>query len=286
MHTIHVINLDRDTQKMKTFSEQCKNVNYRRFRALEGTENDNRDILNVHFLSRMLFCTNSVIGCAQSHMTLWKELDSDKHQDYYIIMEDDACFDETLLSPVLFEIDEYLKQWTNTCTIFSLSCIGPFSGVGNKIKIKSFEYIESVFPLSTTAYVINKAAAKFLLQTLNDTVYYHIDFCIASCRLFFNDCLKYYVITPNVVTTDKQSITSIGSHHKYSLFCGWCKDFMWYCNIPVWKYTSLYSLILIVVILFLTVMLYLIKSKHEKYKYYIGVAILVLCFEFTLFLMT
>lgn len=254
---IHVINLDRDVEKWKLFNQQvlnCDDLKFTRFKAIDG--NQRLDTIHVSKICNDLICNTGVIGCAQSHISLWKQL-VNSHQPYFIIMEDDAKFNVKELNKVLVSIDKFLSDNQGNF-ITSLMCIGPFCNVGEKVKVGDYNAISSIFPLCTTAYIITKGAAEYLLSVMNNTVSYHIDFEIAK-HVLLNDKVKYLVITPNIVTTQEVE-SSIGSCKKNSIIFGWSKRMMWYCNIPLWKYGNLYTTLLLLLLLLFT-MIYIHRRK-------------------------
>lgn len=247
---IHVINLDKDVEKWKLFNQQikdCDNLKFTRFKAIDG--NNRLDTINVSKMCDDLICNTGVIGCAQSHISLWKQL-VNSNKPYFIIMEDDAKFNVKELNKVLDNIDKFIKE-NSRDFIISLMCIGPFCNVGEKVKVGKYTTISSIFPLCTTAYVITKRAAEYLLSVMNNTVSYHIDFEIAK-HVLLNDKIKYLVITPNTVTTQEVE-SSIGSCKKNSIIFGWSKRMMWYCNVPLWKYGNLYTTLLLLLLILFTI---------------------------------
>lgn len=173
-------------------------------------------------------------------------------------MEDDAKFDTNELKNVLHHLDDYLKDKTDAI-IISLMCIGPFCNIGKTTRIHNYKLINSVFPLCTTAYIINNAAAKYLLKQIDNTVMYHIDFEIARLAIQSHN-LKYYVVSPNIVSTIN-SETSIGTSHNKSLLLGWSKNLMWYSNVPICKFGNLYTTLLLISIFLLTITSY-IRCKN------------------------
>lgn len=246
---IHVINLDRDVEKWKLFNQQIKSddLKFTRFKAIDG--NHRLDTIKVSKMCDDLICNTGVIGCAQSHISLWKQL-VNSNQPYFIIFEDDAKFNVKELTKVLESVDKFIKE-NKGDFIISLMCIGPFCNVGDKTNIGKYTAISSIFPLCTTAYIITKGAAEYLLSVMNNTVSYHIDFEIAK-HVLLNDKIKYLVITSNIVTTQEVE-SSIGSCKKNSIVFGWSKRMMWYCNIPLWKYGNLYFTFLLLLLILLTI---------------------------------
>jgi len=270
---IHVINLKRDTEKWKLFQQQIEptsRLKFKRFEAIDGNQLINN--INVSSMCNEVMCNKGIIGCALSHISLWKQL-LESDSNYYIIMEDDAQFDIQKLEPVLNDIDIYLNDKNNL--IISLMCIGPFCNIGSTEKIGNYTVVASLFPLCTTAYIITKGAARHLINEMNNTVNYHIDFEIAKHLLLSKD-VRYLVITPNIVTA-RDVDSSIGTKNKNSILCGWSNKLMWYCNVPIWKFGNLYTSILLLLLLLFIIL----GIKRRKLVY--GFIILFIILELFVF---
>lgn len=273
MYTIHVINLDCDTEKMTKFAQQFPDNNnhsrarYTRFAACDANSENG---IQADPLCKSWLCTSGVIGCAKSHMTLWKEFVTDVNDNNVkIVMEDDARFDLDAFCDAMDTVCDLLQQ--PQPVIVSFICIGPFCRTGLKMVRKGktgveYTLTQSVFPLATTAYAINKSAAWYLLRKMHNTVYYHIDFEIAQhlATSFMSgktlSSLTHYVVTaPDVVTTstthpsstDTPTASSIASSHSRSMFFGSNPRTMWQLNVPACRYASIYTTILFTLLIIL-----------------------------------
>ena len=75
---VHVINLARDVEKWKLFMSNYnqenlpENLEFIRFEAVDG--NKETPLLKVHPLCDQVLCNSGTIGCAQSHICLWKDM--------------------------------------------------------------------------------------------------------------------------------------------------------------------------------------------------------------------
>ena len=70
--------------------KEKKVTNYEFVRAVDGKELKPTDEIKELFDGNCFFYRRAVIGCAFSHMNLWKQLIEDETTDYYIIIEDDV----------------------------------------------------------------------------------------------------------------------------------------------------------------------------------------------------
>ena len=298
MYTVYVINLDRDTEKMTEFARQfyLDKLKYVKFKACDAYSpcGDGDDSVGIQIDSacKSWLCSSSVIGCARSHMTLWTQL-SQNDEKYKIIMEDDARFCPSSFCDAMDCIQDILLD--EKPVIISFMCIGPFCRVGSRTTrqcTSGIQYVltESIFPLAATAYAINKSAACYLLQKMHNTVHYHIDFTIA--QHVSTTTLTYYTIEPTLVTTssthsniyDDKIKSSIGSHHTASLFFGWNPNIMWLLNVPPWRFTSLYTVVLVLVLIILLISWLVSRSSGWWHQWGVWFVIAIIVIELVLFL--
>lgn len=255
---IYVINLDRSHERLNNIKKlfDQHNLKFTRFSAVDGkklTESETNEITNV--LCRHLLCTKSIIGCARSHFLLWKKLVDDPNNNSYVILEDDATFDENFSQIIkkLENIDLDYDIVSLHCKFSSFAC-HPTHVVG---------YVDDqymigtpMFPISTTAYVISKKGAEKLLKLFNEQIVYHIDFQIAITRIFKN--INYYAIYPNLVNSNDIEST-ISNYESHSIFINILKIFrlnlaIFLFNTPLLTFNmnftiTIYEAILIILIL-------------------------------------
>jgi glycosyl transferase family 25 len=71
--TIYVINLDRDTDRMRTFMElNCEISGLERFSAVNGNALDRDALVRDGLITLNLTYNNGQLGCAMSHIELWR----------------------------------------------------------------------------------------------------------------------------------------------------------------------------------------------------------------------
>ena len=93
------INLDKDADKRKTMEQKISEMGLPlvRFPAIYG-KNVDKSILGDIFTSRYLSSVNDgIIGCALSHVSIWKKIVTDNLKDT-IINEDDVVFSDDAMS--------------------------------------------------------------------------------------------------------------------------------------------------------------------------------------------
>src|ERR1700676_1063892 len=70
---IYVINLDRDHERMRLFSETNGHlVEFVRFAAVDGRESDRAALQQGGIIKADLTYNNGQLGCALSHIALWR----------------------------------------------------------------------------------------------------------------------------------------------------------------------------------------------------------------------
>lgn len=93
---IRLINLERRPDrklKMEKLFEQAElNNKYTVFNAVDGNELEPTTELKLLFDGNDFGNRRGVIGCALSHLKIWRELIADKDNNYYVIFEDDFTF--------------------------------------------------------------------------------------------------------------------------------------------------------------------------------------------------
>lgn len=93
----YLINLDKDTSRLKYVLNECKNngVNPIRVPGVLGSAlSEELEKYTTHFCQ--LFCTKSLIGCALSHMKCWQMI-IDNDDPEAMIIEDDVEFEPNFL---------------------------------------------------------------------------------------------------------------------------------------------------------------------------------------------
>lgn len=264
LDNIYIINLDKSKDRLiklkKNFDKY--NIHFTRFPAIYGKNLSNTDIdNNVTHLCKTLLCNHAIVGCAMSHIHLWKQLEKDNDAYAYIILEDDAEIDSNFKN-IINEIEK--SHVFLNFDIISLHCISQI----NCSQYKTSHILPSgtiigkpIFPLTTTGYIISKKGASKLLKLLNNNINYHIDFQIAQNIISNN--IDYYSINKNIIksTTDDSTIgpgDKFNSITLYSLKLMGLNSIAWYLNVPVitiaMKYPINLYIILLIVLLFINLL--------------------------------
>ena len=89
---IKVVNLERRPDRklaITTLFKEAKLHDYIFYKAVDGKTLESTNELKTLFTGNDFGNRKGVIGCAISHLNLWKELVADKNHTYYVIFEDD-----------------------------------------------------------------------------------------------------------------------------------------------------------------------------------------------------
>lgn len=258
LDNIYVINLKKSVDRLNIIKDNFDryNIKFNRFDAHYGKELPNEAInSNTSLVCKNILCNYGMIGCAMSHMDLWKKLVNDTNVDHYIIFEDDALIGDDFMQTI-GEIDN-LKHNLNF-DILSLYC-GPGP---NCIHIKNISTLKNgvnvgkpLFPLSLTSYIISKQGAQKLLAMINK-INYHIDMDIAIKNLFGD--ITYLSLNQNLIRHNWETESTIEHHNSKSILLnilnsGGFINIYWLLNVSVFtvnlKYTvNLYQILLIILI--------------------------------------
>jgi GR25 family glycosyltransferase involved in LPS biosynthesis len=127
------------------------------------------------------------LGCAWSHLNIYKKLCSDKLYNKYLIFEDDACLSENL--------DTIYNTLNNLPNIFDIChiCLSDWYPFNKTDKVNDYFYnVEKKFFNRLTAYIISKEGALKVLKYSNNYINIPCDDLI--CDSFINnDDFKLYV---------------------------------------------------------------------------------------------
>jgi GR25 family glycosyltransferase involved in LPS biosynthesis len=205
------------------------NLNPTLFKGVNGKHLDQQTI-NTHcntFYSN--FGPKSSIGCALSHLNVWKQfLKTDS--EYGIIFEDDIIFNNNHFVENNIKLKDIIKFYINkTPDDFDILYLGSFgtestlnfftimmyllNNTSQNKQINNFIRQSSVV-LSAHSYIISRSGAQKLINYLNHNIHNHIDFCIQS--LCSKNLIKRYIISPRLIyqtsTNNTQSSNVSNSH--------------------------------------------------------------------------
>ncbi len=114
---IYVINLDRDTERMRTFTELNGHlVEFIRFPAVDGRDKDRAALQREGIIKADLTYNNGQLGCALSHLDLWRHAIAENRvvtvaEDDVILARDFATAHEAFLQRLPLDWSIVLWGW-------------------------------------------------------------------------------------------------------------------------------------------------------------------------------
>ena len=202
-----VINLEKSKDRMDKITKNLNNLKipFERFNAIDGKNLCKFSIeQSTTLLGRSLLCNHGIIGCAMSHIKIWKAFKESK-EDFILISEDDIEYSKRF-PKLLNDID--LIYGSINFDILSINCsVGINISLSSDKFIKRYEINKPIFPLTMASYIVSRKGVDKLLKMITK-INYHIDFEIAFRGLFNN--LEYYnILSPDIVSVTQNADSNI-----------------------------------------------------------------------------
>jgi GR25 family glycosyltransferase involved in LPS biosynthesis len=143
------------------------------------------------------------LGCAMSHLSVWKTFLKTKKQ-FCLILEDDVIFEKDFskekIKQVLLDTPKdfdilYLGCFNSPTFIYAMTLLFMNKNINNTCKSKLVKKTDVA--LATHAYIISRKGAKKLIKLLDHNINNHIDFCIQ--RLNKNNLIKSYTLKNKII---------------------------------------------------------------------------------------
>ena len=223
MMKAYIISLEEPIKKMeylKTFE-----INPIWVRGLNGNKDLTKEYLYKSYISSS-YMPKSAIGCALSHIKVWKDFikRDNKDEKYIMVFEDDVVLEENFKQRVIYSLMNVPIDYD----ILYLGCFGcDKNNVSNVYEASTLlygkncrtRYINSYISIPEIAYalhgyILSKKGALKLLELLRDNIDDHIDMKIHL--LSSNEHINSYVTTPRLVyqtSTDTGKSENIKAVH-------------------------------------------------------------------------
>lgn len=156
---------------------------------------DNRKRLNGKYMN------SGELGCAWSHLTIYKKLINDNKYDQYLVLEDDAN-----LVIELHELYKYIIEIPNDADLCHIGYADWYPFKLSKKKNNIYYYVEKEFFNRTTSYIITKNGAKKLLNYSNGFINLPADDLLSNIYVFQNNFVVY---APEKYAFKEKNIDSI-----------------------------------------------------------------------------
>jgi glycosyl transferase family 25 len=275
---IYIINLEKSVDRMNNIANIMKkyNLKFNRFNAVYGKTLSNSEIENViHPICFNMLCSNGMIGCALSHIKLWRQLLNDNTTDNYLILEDDiGDININKLIKLLNFIDKEKIEY-HMINLNTITCGGKI--IKNKIKIEDNLYLgQGLIPLGASSYIINKRGAQILINNIAKyKVKTHIDLQINIIKKLYDNNFIYYVVEPNIVKLhdiDSNQSTLVNKKTNIMFFIleklklGRIK---WYLNTPLIIIKRKFEIDFYTILLLILLIINIKKIKNQYITYFI-----------------
>jgi glycosyl transferase family 25 len=154
------------------------------------------------------FGPKSSIGCALSHLNVWKAFLLTNKQ-YAIVFEDDIILNSLGTDNLLSTIKHYVSKTPITFDILYLGCFGSENtpnlftismkilGISSEYKYINNHIKKPEVALAAHAYVISRHGAEKLVKYIDGNIHNHIDYCIQT--LYSRGILNNYVTIPRLI---------------------------------------------------------------------------------------
>ncbi len=292
---VYLINLEKDIDKnnyMKSLLNN-ENIKFERFNAVYGKNLSKEYINNITDDFCKKTCSIGLIGCALSHISIWKDI-LEKNYKNAVIFEDDIYFDENYKVNLINSINALPKEWD----ILYLGCGGLcdkdrsnfffkyifkllYKKINNNIYSSKYIYIPE-FATGAYSYAISRNGCIKLLNII-DKITHHIDHIISSN----SNKINIYAVYPKCIypKTDESTINNNKFPYILNSILSKIQDnnrinYSWYFNLAIIEYNNiqfnLWSILFVIFgflsyynkyIFYLVILLFFIELIHYSIYY-------------------
>ena len=194
-NNIKIVNLERRPDRKEEMIKKLKEQdisNYEFVKAVDGKELTPTNEIKEMFEGNCFLYRKAVIGCALSHINLWKQLLEDETTDYYIVIEDDV----TLASNFSEKLNIAIRKFKENADFLYL---GAFSIKDQNVYANKLDIVkkEGEKCECTWGYIINKNASK---KMLNYFKYNPIRQAVDYSAYYKNNIEKLYYLNESIVS--------------------------------------------------------------------------------------
>lgn len=211
---VYFINLDRRTDRLHKMTKILQDSGLAdissRFSAIDGKKLKPEHLEKYTDWVSSIFCCKSLIGCAMSHISIWKHFYHNTDYQNILILEDDIIMKTDINKFIkenekriptdfdIFYLGCFLGNTTEhhigTKFLLSLAGKAPFN-LKNSKEINDL-IIKPLFPLGLHAYILSRSGAKKLIE-LSPIINTHIDLHLA--HKIYDGEIKAYSLKTSIV---------------------------------------------------------------------------------------
>lgn len=180
-------------ESIKTFYNNFLNDITIFYGADKETVRKNKSKITTKWCNNL--CTIPIVGCASSHILLWKEIASKNEDDFFLVIEDDTFIKLDKLNELFIEIDYIFKR----NKMLFLQIVGEgFILKETEIVNNNTEFENYKYHFFLGAYMIKPSVAAILFNHfLDKKINYHIDFSLN--KVFKENNIKPLILKkPNI----------------------------------------------------------------------------------------
>jgi len=163
-----IVNMKRRLDRKEALEKLLQNANMTSYEFVEAVDGE---LLKPNEELRLLFERNDnqykrgVLGCALSHIQLWKQLTLDLENDFYIILEDDITLCENFKEKLDYCVEQFIEQNLEHLGLGEYNTAKILNQDLNKLEIVEKDPYK-IWNI-TFAYIISKSAAQKLINFMN-----------------------------------------------------------------------------------------------------------------------
>jgi len=198
------------------------------FNGLNGKTIDMEQYKHHFNPFKLNFLTPSQIGCALSHLYVWKKIAESK-DEMAIVFEDDVVFTKDFnekfkhtINNIPQDFDLLYLGWSDNSNLifFLLTFLAGLSKI-NETKVDEY-LIHPRCTLSSHAYIISKKGARRLISLLDGNLNNHIDVCINN--LYLQNKIQVYALKDRITFQSSLSSSSTNISSTFPKILSFCSN--------------------------------------------------------------
>ena len=218
---IYCLTLERNYERWNTLKSKLDNnldIEYEKILGIDGSKIQMSDIQKeCNNLTKYFFMTHQIYGKTKSHYLLWRNIIKNNNDDEWFIILEDDCIIPDNFNEYIKKLNHFLnkipKELLEETDLFNLSPTGDYTNNNNLndrimslltniislitskktydnsilYELEEFKLINSNFPLSTHACLVNIKQLKKLVNSIEENkITYHLDIFLNTEKFNIN----------------------------------------------------------------------------------------------------